>query len=110
MTSISCPSKIKRWVGNTCTANSSRTSLAIRFATIQLPGLRIIYDDLATVRDNFALSAHAELMNSCEAPTSNKMKIGCPKSKKVLATTSPSVISSTVVWLTRPLLGIGSLN
>jgi hypothetical protein len=94
-----------------CPAHSSGTSLAIRFATIWLPGVRIIYDGLATISDNFALFAHAELMKSCEVPESNMMMIRCPNSKKVPASTfSPSVLSSTMVWLTRLLLGIGPLN
>jgi hypothetical protein len=71
-----------RWVGNTCPANSSGTSLAIRFATIQTPGFLITFDGLATVSDNFALLAHAELTKSCEAPESNRMMIGLPYNKK----------------------------
>jgi hypothetical protein len=38
------------------------------------------------------------------------MMTGCPNSKKVLTSTSLSRISVTVVWLTRPLLGVGALS
>jgi hypothetical protein len=94
-----------------CLANSSGTSLVIRFATIRLPGVRIMYDGLATISDNFALFAHAELMKSRKAPESNTMMIGCPNSKKVPASTSSaSRISLTMVCLTLPPLGIRSLN
>jgi hypothetical protein len=65
---------------------------------------------LATVSDNFALFAHAELMKSCEALESNRMMVGLLNSKKVPASTSSSLgISSTMVWLTWPLLSIVSL-
>jgi hypothetical protein len=70
-----------------------------------------MYDGLATVSDNFNLSAHAMLMKSWDALESNKMMIGHPNSKKVLVSTySPSGISSTVVWLTRPLHGVGAMT
>jgi hypothetical protein len=94
-----------------CLANSSGTSLATRFATIQLPGVRIMYDGLATISGKFSLFAHAELMKSCKALESNRMMIGCPDSKKVpTSTSSPSIISLTMVWLTWLLLSIRSLN
>jgi hypothetical protein len=49
-------------------------------------------------------------MKSCEDLESDKMIAGHPNSKKVpISTSSPSGISSTVVWLTRPLLDIGAL-
>jgi hypothetical protein len=71
----------------------------------------MMYDGLVTVSDKFALLAHAKLMKSCEAPKSNKMMIGHLNSKEVpVSTSSPSGISLTVVWLTRPLLGVRSLN
>jgi hypothetical protein len=98
-------------VGHTHPANSSGTSLAIGFASIQPPGVRIIYDGLVTVSDNSALLAHAEVMKSCDASESNKMMIGCPNSKKAPASTSsPSGISSIAVWLTQPLTDIGALS
>jgi hypothetical protein len=63
-----------------------------------------------TLSANFALLAHVELMKSCEDLESNKMITRCPNSKKVLvSTSSPSGISSTVVWLIWPLLDIGAL-
>jgi hypothetical protein len=68
----------------------------------------IKYDDLATVRDNFDFLAHTELMKSWDVPESNRMMTRCLNSKNVpTSTSSPSGISSTVVWLTQPLLGIG---
>jgi hypothetical protein len=70
-----------------------------------------MYDGLAIVGDTCALFAHVELMKSCKALESNRMIIGCPKSKNVPASTSsPARISLTVVWLTRLLLGIGALS
>jgi hypothetical protein len=67
-----------------------------------------MYDGLATVSANFDLLAHATHMKSCDAPESNRMMIGLPNSKKVpTSTSSSSGISSIVVWLTRPLLGVG---
>jgi hypothetical protein len=99
-----------RWVGNTYCANSSRTSLAIWFARTHPLGVLITYDGLAIVSANFNLLAHATLMKSCDAPESNRMMIGRPNSKKVpTSTSSPSGISSSVVWLTRLLHGVGAL-
>jgi hypothetical protein len=73
--------------------------------------VQIIYDGLATVSDNSALLAHVELMKPCDASESNRMMIGHPNSKKVPeSTSSSSGISSTVVWLTRPLLDVGALS
>jgi hypothetical protein len=70
-----------------------------------------MYDGLATVSDKFAFLAHAKLLKSWDALESNMMMIGCPKGMKVPVSTSPpSRISSTVVWLTRPVLGIGALT
>jgi hypothetical protein len=70
-----------------------------------------MYDGLATVSANFDLFAHAALMKSCDAPESNMMMIGCPNSKKVpTSTSSPSGISSTMVWLTQPLISVGALS
>jgi hypothetical protein len=66
-----------------------------------------MYDGLTTVSAKFDLLAHAALMMSCEAPESNRMMMGCPNSKKLPTSTSPSGISSTVVWLTQPFLGVG---
>jgi hypothetical protein len=79
-------------------------------ARTQPPGVLIMYYGLATVSDKSSLLAHVELMKSCDAPESNRMMTGCPNSKKVLTSTSPSGISSTVVWLTWPLLGIGAIS
>jgi hypothetical protein len=60
-----------------------------------------MYDGLATISDNFALLAHAELKKSCEASESNMMMKGRPNSKNVpVSTSSPSGMSSTMVWLT----------
>jgi hypothetical protein len=81
MTSIPCPSKTMRWLGNTCPANSSKTSLAIWLATTQPLGVLIMYDGLVTVSVNFALLAHVELTKSCDAPESNRMMTGCSNSK-----------------------------
>jgi hypothetical protein len=64
-----------------------------------------------TVSDNFSFLAHAELMTLCDALESYRIMIGCQNSNNVLvSTSSPSRISSTMVWLTQPLLGIGALN
>jgi hypothetical protein len=41
ITSIRCPFKMMRWVGNTCPANSSGTSLAICLATFRPTGVLI---------------------------------------------------------------------
>jgi hypothetical protein len=98
-----------RWVGNNYPTNSSETSLAICFTTTWPPGVLIMYDGLVTISDNFALLSHVELMKSWDAPESNWMMTGCPNSKKVHVSTSPSGISSNVVWLTQSLLGVGAL-
>jgi hypothetical protein len=69
-----------------------------------------MYDGFAIISANFDLLAHAALMKSGDAPESNRIMIGRPNSKKVYASTSsPSGISSIVVWLTQPLLGVGAL-
>jgi hypothetical protein len=70
-----------------------------------------MYNGLATVSDNYALLAHAELMKSWDALESNRMMTGCPNIKNVPASTSyPSRISLIVVWLTQSLLSIGALS
>jgi hypothetical protein len=52
---------------------------------------------------NLALSAHVELMKSCETPEPNNIMMECSLRKNVPArTSSPVGMSSTVVQLVRP--------
>jgi hypothetical protein len=85
MTSIPRPLRTIRLVLNTLPDNSSGTFWAIRLVSTRPPGALIMYDAPNATSVNLALSGHAELMKSCEAPESNNTMMGCSLRKNVPA-------------------------
>jgi hypothetical protein len=98
MKSIPCPRRTIRLVLITLPDNSWGTFWAIRSVSTRPLGVLITYGALDAASVNFALSAHAKHMKSCEAPESNNIMMRCLLRKNVpTRTSSPVGIFSTVV-------------
>jgi hypothetical protein len=67
-------------------------------ASIEPPGVLIMYGAPEAISDNLAFLLHVALIKSCDDPKSNNIMIGHSLRKNVSAdTSSPVGISSTVV-------------
>jgi hypothetical protein len=97
MTYILCPLRMIRLLLNTLPDYSSGTFWAIRSTSTRPLVVIITYGTPNDTSVNFALSAHEELIKSCDALESNNIMMGHSLRKNVpTSTSSPVGISSTV--------------